>query len=466
MPLSAISRMLLLLLTLMFLLASPSFAQKKGPGGIGKSKKDYLSFDSKMSLEEKDRAIIQRLLEVREEIKTLFELSTDKRPKNFQSLVAEKEVTLQKLEKAKLENELLMSENDVKALEEFKKSGVRVGMMVDFYYQYDLNTPSASRTDSQIPFKNYNSRHNDFTLQLVEINMAKSFRSIDSYVDLDFGEMSDQNNYNNTSDSVTRHIGQAFLRYNISKWEGAAFTAGKFYTHFGYETPKTVDNRNYSRPTYYNLVCPFWHEGISFTKTGWGPFGFGLYVYDQTDSRVERNKDKTYGSQLNYNLEKFSATYNMITGSELTTGGDHDKRTQHEMILQFRPNKRWTLVADTVTGKEINGGGSGIDKKWLALVGYIDYETHERNKLVLRYEQFQDKTDATASSNLFNGTITTFAPSKVNSVTLTDRYNLNNGTEVRLEFRHDSADNQIFPKNASEFTKNQDTLTAAWIYSI
>ena len=100
MPLSAISRMLLLLLTLMSLLASPSFAQKKGPGGIGKSKKDYLSFDSKMSLEEKDRAIIQRLLEVREEIKTLFELSTDKRPKNFQSLVAEKEVTLQKLEKA------------------------------------------------------------------------------------------------------------------------------------------------------------------------------------------------------------------------------------------------------------------------------------------------------------------------------------------------------------------------------
>ena len=446
-----------LLLVLVPFLVSQSLAQKKGPSGLGKSKKDYLNFDSKMTLEEKDRAIIQRLLEVREEMKNLFELSLEKRPKNFPSQVAEKEVVLQKLEKAKLENELLINENEVKELDEFKKSGMRVGMMVDFYYQYALNTPSQSRTDSQIPFKNYNTRHNDFTLQLVEINMAKSFRSIDSYLDLDFGEMSDQNNYNNSTDSVTRHIGQAFLRYYISDWEGAAFTAGKFYTHFGYETPKTVDNRNYSRPTYYNLVCPFWHEGISFTKTGLGPFGFGLYLYDQTDSRVERNKDKTYGAQLNYNLEKFSATYNVISGNEKTNGGDHDKRTQHEVILQYRPNKRWTLVSDIVSGKEENGGGTGMDKEWLALVGYVDYETHVRNKIVLRLEQFEDKTDPAASSNLFNSTITTLAPSKVTSVTLTNRYNLNNGAEVRLEYRHDSADNQIFPKNVSEFTKNQDT---------
>ncbi len=360
---------------------------------------------------------------------------------------------------------MALKNKDLREYEEFKKQGVRVGMMIDFYYQYNFNAPRQSRTDATIPFKNYNNRHNDFTLQLVEINFAKSFRSIDAYIDIDFGEMSDQNNYNRTNDqvdTVTRHIGQAFLRYNAKEWDGLAITGGKFYTHFGYEVPKTVDNKTYSRPIYYNLVCPFWHEGISITKSNMGPFGAGVYIYDQTDSRTERSNDKTYGAQLSFNSEKYSAVYNLITGPETTTGGDHEDKTNHELILTYRPTPRWTLVTDFVSGEEENGGGNSYDKEWFAFVGYIDYETHERNKVVVRYEKFDDRTDDAATSNLFGSTI----PARTNSYTVTDRYNFNNGTEIRLEYRHDSSDQPIFPKGDTGSVKNQDTVTMAWVYSI
>ena len=49
-------------------------AQKKAPAGIGKSKKEYLFFSERLSLEEKDSEILNRIIAVREEIKKLFEL--------------------------------------------------------------------------------------------------------------------------------------------------------------------------------------------------------------------------------------------------------------------------------------------------------------------------------------------------------------------------------------------------------
>jgi hypothetical protein len=143
---------------------------------------------------------------------------------------------------------------------------------------------------------------------------------MDAYADIDFGEQPEQNKPHG-SDPIATHLGQAFLRYRPKMFNDTSITVGKFYSHFGYEVSKNIENRTYSRPFYYTLVCPFWHEGISVNRS---------------------------------THEKLSATYNGITGSELNSenkDSEGNYKTQHEVILSFQATEKLTLIMDGVIGK-------------------------------------------------------------------------------------------------------------------
>jgi len=50
--------------------------------------------------------------------------------------------------------------------------------------------------------------------------------------------------------------------------------------------------------------------------------------------------------------------------------------------------------------------------------------------------------------------------------TLTNRYNLGNGAELRAEYRMDSANKELYPSEDGKFKKLQNTLLVGWLYSI
>jgi hypothetical protein len=51
--------------------------------------------------------------------------------------------------------------------------------------------------------------------------------------------------------------------------------------------------------------------------------------------------------------------------------------------------------------------------------------------------------------------------------TLTNRYNLGQGAEIRAELRYDNANKEIFSSDtAGDFVKDQTTFTLGWLYSI
>ncbi len=61
----------------------------------------------------------------------------------------------------------------------------------------------------------------------------------------------------------------------------------------------------------------------------------------------------------------------------------------------------------------------------------------------------------------------TVTPTDVMGYTLTNRYNLKNGSEVRVEYRADTATEEIFPSNErGTFRKFQSTAMVGWLYSI
>lgn len=392
--------------------------------------------------------------------------ANDEETKKFIGLLEKKSTELEKL---KLDYELSLLKSEQNELAEMKKTGVRVGAMLDFYYQWDFNTPSKSRDDRDLQYKNYNTKHNDFTIQLAEINLLKTYKNLDFYMDLDFGEMAEQNK-SHTDDPITHHLGQALLRYRVPEFENTTLTIGKFYTHFGLEVPKSIENRNYSRPFYFTMICPFWHEGIALTRAGMGNFGAGVYIYDKTDDRIENNAGKTYGFQLNYSEDKFSGIYNFITGAEKNSEGkgiEGNDKTMHEVILSYNASENLTFVVDALVGKNKNfDAPTGKDHLWSGIVTYADLKTSGRNSLCLRAEKFSDHTATSSTTNLFSTASNPVDPTTVYGYTLTNRYNLLNGSEIRLEYRLDTASEDIFPKNKKDYDDKQNTVTVAWLYSI
>ena len=416
------------------------------------------------------------------ELASLFEMNSklnalETKDENVLQTIKDNNSRVSQLEQQKIEYEIKIREADDKEFSEQKKAGVRVGLMADIYYQWDFNQPhrnpnpnGSSEGSPEIPYKNYTNRHNDLSINLLEINVAKSYKRMDAYADIDFGEQPEQNKPH-SSDAIATHLGQAFLRYRPKMFNDTSVTVGKFYSHFGYEVSKNIENRTYSRPFYYTLVCPFWHEGISINRSNLGPFSVSGFIYDRTDDRVDNNSGKTYGLQIGYTLEKLSATYNGISGSELnsenkTTEGNY--KTQHEIILSYQATERLTLITDGVIGK--NEGydvTTGKDASWYSLVGYADYKTHATNSLGLRVENFNDTTSSQAAKNLFSTDNYSGKAPSIMAYTLTNRYNLGQGAELRAEFRYDNANKELFPSDKKgNFINEQTTFTLGWLYSI
>ena len=375
--------------------------------------------------------------------------------------IESEEKRLAEMERLKLQYEIQISELEDLEIAEFKKSGLRVGAMLDLYYQYEFNRADNA---NPIPNRNYNRRTNDFTLSLVEINVLKSFKNLDLYADFDFGDFAEQNSAHDGNPN-THHIGQAFLRYSFPDFDGVTLTAGKFYTHVGYEVAKAIDNKNYSRSYTFSRGGPFWHEGLAINKSGIGPFGVGLYLYDRSDAAEEDNKGKDYGAQVSFSQNNITSYLNFITGAE--TEDEGDMKRVYEYNLAWNANSDVTLAFDVIYGQEDEATTDSKDTAWLGLVGYIDYDTSKNVSFCLRVENFKDLTTSGAASNLFSTEDNPdVAPANIMAYTLTNRFNLRNGSELRAEFRLDKANETIYPKKNGKFSNEQSTLTLAWLYSL
>jgi hypothetical protein len=459
-------------------LAEPT--DKKFPRVLKKDLQELKHYqDETIPLEKRYDLILGELQNMYEINEKLSSLPDGERNANVVSLIESNRAKIKALEEMKNKYEILLHEKEQKDLEEMKKTGFRIGGMFDFYYQWAFNNPKrVGNNGAEIPYRNYTNRHNDFTLNLAEINVYKSYKSLDFYADIDFGEQAEQNE-SLGADGITHHLGQAFLRYRPKEFANVAFTAGKFYSHYGYEVSKNIENRTYSRPFYFTLACPFWHEGIAMTQSGiMEKFGYGLYVYDKTDDRVDNDSDKTYGFQLNYSSDKVLAVYNIISGSEQNDtsaqtdlDSDGSKKTMHEIIVTYNATEKLALVLDVVAGNQQNfDSATGKDSRWFGVVGYADFKTSTRNNLNFRYENFRDQTPKGAASTLFynapSATGNNVEAPTVDAYTVTNRYSFGNGSEVRLEYRFDAATKEIFADKNGEYAKTQSTLAIGWLYSI
>lgn len=346
---------------------------------------------------------------------------------------------------------------------------VKIGSIMDFYYLY---SPERRQEGTTIQSRNYDRRNNDFTMNLFELNIEATMGDVSFYADLDFGDFADQNQAHD-DDGVNHNIGQAFLTYNFS--EQFSLTAGKMYTHVGYEVAKAVENWNYSRSFAFSRGGPFWHEGIALRYNHGSGFNGGLFVYDSADTSTESNSEKTYGTQLGYATEKFNFLFNFISGPE--TRRNSRKRTVYEFNTQYALSDSISVALNGVFGSEEEALATAtderVDAKWNSWVVYLNWQASKKWSFTPRVEVFSDQSDDDANSDqfIFSDVVdgTNFGATEavdITSYTMTASYQTNEYSQFRFEYRTDRADEDVWTDEDGELQDELTTLSLSWLVKI
>jgi hypothetical protein len=437
----------------------PAFTPtKRLSANLKHNQSSYLDPIRKMEKdEEKIAAIFSRLVEERELLAKEIE-GGSKNPDKIEEL--RNKIDLLEWKKSIVQKR--MSERNVAN----NNSSYKVSGLIDFYYARSSNKGGNNGTSDRTQYHNtlryYDNKHNDFTVNLAEVTLSGTKDRTSFLIDLDFGEFAEQNAPGN---EISKHIGQGTITYDIDGRHSVS--AGKMYTHVGYELAKPVDNWNYSRPFAFGYGIPFWHEGVAVKGSYESGFRWATFFYDRTDAHISNSQDKSYGLQLGYINANSSLLYNGITGPD-QNGKEDRKRTVHNINGQLNVSGSLSFAFDWVHGTDDNATGVGNkDQKWQSLVGYVNWKFDDKWRFAARSEWFAETTNAGESGAYrlgVDGSVT--GPVDITTQTMTLAHAFSEGNELRLEYRLDHANNGIFWNRDNHLRRQQDTMLIAWMFKI
>jgi hypothetical protein len=405
------------------------------------------------NIEDENKRLLA-ITEALQEERTALALAINSSKRNEQAIQKLRDkIDLLEAEKIKIESKI------VKSSVENRISNLKAGAMFDFYYGISNNEGNGNNTsnpnDDTNSLRYYDNIHSDFALNLAELTLSAAVKKTSFLIDIDFGEFSEQN----STDSVTKHIGQAHVTYDIDGKHSV--NAGKMYTHVGYELAKPIDNWNYSRSYTFGYGGPFWHEGVALKGAYENGIRWGLYIYDAWDTRRDTNSEKTYGAQLGWASGQLAVIYNYINGAE-QTDNESNYRTVHELNAQYNFTSNFSLALDTLMGVDENAAGTDKDQKWRAVALYGNWKYSDKWRFALREEWFSENTQAGATTYKLGFT----GPVNVTSHTLTISYSLAERNEIRFEQRLDNASEKIYTDRGNQTNSTQNTSVLSWMLAI
>ncbi len=351
------------------------------------------------------------------------------------------------------------AKQDSATMEFFRK--MEVSGFVDTYFTYNFNTPSQPCTTfgGVAAFNclhNFDFTHNSFSLNLVEVAFIKT-PTTDSRggfrIDLDYGPTTTWVHGGEPGGvQVYQNIQQAYISYLAPTAKGALqFDFGKFVTQHGAEVIETKDNWNYTRSLLFSWAIPYYHTGVRATYTANDKVMLMGDVVNGWNNVVDNNTAKTVGAQIMYKpVSPIAIAANYMGGPEQTNNND-DWRHLLDATVTYTATPQVSLMANFDVGKDTL---NQVEQKWHGIGGYLKYQPNAWFALAPRYEHYWDPDG-----------FTTGTPQTVQEVTITGELKHKDGVMMRIEYRRDFSDLAFFPKNASELSKHQDTLTIGFVYA-
>jgi hypothetical protein len=337
---------------------------------------------------------------------------------------------------------------------------------VDVYYEYNFNRPPRNFTDTSVTpprtvrndiqnkLRNFDFRHNEFALNLIEVVFHRDPAPVGFQINLAAGKTTDFVHAAEPGGAETyKHILQAYATAPvkfIAKDDTLDF--GKFVTQAGAEVIESKDNWNYTRSFLFAWAIPYYHMGLRyhhpFNATTTGTFSLVNGWNDVEDN----NNALTYGASLNTTFgKKLPFVLNYYGGPELTNDS-HNWRHLIDTVLTYNASDKTAFNLNFDYGSQDQDSGTAT---WKGVAAYVRHALSDRHAVVLRGEYFKD------DDGFATGTA-----QELKEVTLTYELKGPGGLLTRAEFRYDWSNKNVFDSSSGPGRKDsQPTLLLGAIYA-
>jgi len=264
---------------------------------------------------------------------------------------------------------------------------------------------------------------------------------------------------------------EAYVSARVPLGSGLTVSGGKFVSLLGYENPEGPLNLNWSRGYLYTYAGPTTVTGGFASYTFLGGLTVGAGLVTGSDTTADNNSTPSVTGEVAVELPNgFSAALGWLAGPEQDRQ-DGNLRYVLDLVLSYTRLEHTTLALEATYGYEEKeaflrslGTRRNTNASWWGWALYGAYDWTAKIRTALRQEYFQD-TDGARTG--FGGML------RLWSTTLTADYRVWKGLEVRLEYRHDAADEKVFKARTSRpdqslgvtpQSKRLDTLSIALTY--
>ena len=320
---------------------------------------------------------------------------------------------------------------------------------VEAYYAYNLNRPSNGITNA----RGFDNRHNTFSVTNVVLGATAEGGPLGAKLALQVGStpstyylgepnLAGTGGANASNSELWKYLQEAYVTYKAPVGRGLLLQLGLSASPVGYEVLSVKDNWNWSRSNlFYGL--PYYHTGLRATQELTKELSAIVGIFNGWNSVVDNNEEKSVQATLVYKIENKLAVQTLYFGGiERPTGSPEGPRWRHHLdaTAQFDATEWLSFAGQGDYGWETTRMGPA---RWIAGALYGRVRPVDKFFVTLRGDRFHEHlgTDGTgrASSPLFWGGV-----EWVSSATLTLDVRPHENLSVRLEGRHDVADEPLF----------------------
>ena len=329
---------------------------------------------------------------------------------------------------------------------------------IDGYYSFNFNRPNTTDGYDQInQLYNFNDKTDQFELSAAKLTLNHDPDPVGAHVDFIYGRTNTLINSapsNSTGGDQLPYLEQAFISLKPPKAKGFELDFGKFVTSAGAEVIEAKDNWNYSRSLLFVNAIPYWHFGartsmpVSKTDT----IGFQLVNGWNNVSKSNGGVTGVFTNALT--KPKYTWSLNYIVGPENanTTSG---LRNLIDTTVLLTPPGKFNMYLNYDFGENqdaIQAQGNTKLNTWQGGAVAFHEQATGKSAIAGRYEYFTDP----------NG-FQTGAKQNLQEFTATYEYKWVEGLLTRVEYRGDFSNVEYFNKLANQTSKQQQTLTIAFI---
>lgn len=302
---------------------------------------------------------------------------------------------------------------------------------------------------------NFNTKANQFSLDMVELNMDHTPDPIGFNLDLGFGRAFDMIAGSESQPSIFRNIRQAYVSLKPASARGLEVDFGKFVTADGAEVIETDANWNYSRSILFAWAIPYYHFGVRATYPVNPHFTTGIMVANGWNNVEDNNSGKLLMFMETFTAKKFTLFTNFHTGPE-NTGTNQGWRHLFDTTLLLTPSSKFSAYINYDYGHNQNPRGVltplGHDAAvWYGVAAALHFQTTSHWSFTPRLEWFKDRDGFATGSGIAQD---------FKEGTLTAEYKMMEGLLGRLEYRRDWSNQPFFDKNSNPGSaKSQNTIT-------